>query len=137
VKAVPIRRAARNDGSRRASTSAERVLAELTQRLRTLVGPAGVEAMLARSLVLARRTRPALAKIAVAPDGRLAGFSESAVAASDLEACRTAIIAHLIDLFVTLVGKDLATRVISDVLPGAGDEEHEINAHELGAASLR
>lgn len=77
--------------------------------------------MLARSLALARRVRPGLAGITAGPGGKLEGLTELEREGADDDAL--AVVAHLIELLVTLIGEDLAMRMIRDLWPAARDEE--------------
>lgn len=91
----------------------ERVFARLQGELGRLIGPAGFEVLLARAVVLARRAHPLLAGVGVAPGGALVGLRD------DLRDASAAIVLHFVDLFVSLVGDDLAERLLLDLWPAA------------------
>ncbi len=88
-----------------------------------VLGPAGVDVLLARSVVLARRARPVLAGITAGPGGTLGGFDTAGLPAAELQEGAVAIAVHFIDLLVTLVGEDLAMSLVRNVWPEAGEEE--------------
>jgi hypothetical protein len=79
--------------------------------LAKIIGPAGFDVLLARSVVLARRAHPSLAGISGGPNGTLAGIAEEAVPERVQEDGAMAIVAHFMELLVTLIGEDLAMRL--------------------------
>jgi len=101
----------------------QRILTRLHQELGKLIGPAGFDVMLARSLVLARRAHPLLTGIVVGPGGTLTGLDQTARDPGALEEGQAAIVAHFIELLVNLIGEDLAMRLVRDVWPAAAEEE--------------
>jgi hypothetical protein len=101
---------------------AQRIMVRLHQALGKLVGPAGFDVLLARALVLARRVHASLAGVAGGPGGTLTGLDDAASADGQEEAA-TAIVSHFIELLVTLIGEDLAMRLLGDLWPAANEEE--------------
>jgi len=99
---------------------AQRILTRLYRRLGELVGPAGFDVLLARALVLARRCHPDLAGLAAGPGGTLTGTQVAGGAAA--QEAGTAIVAHFMELLVTLIGEDLAMRLVGDLRPGENEE---------------
>jgi len=105
---------------------AARVVLRLYRELSQLIGPAGFDVLLARSVVVARRTRPALADVTAGPAGAVTGLD---VASRDeaIGEGALAIVAHFIDLLATLIGEDLAMALVGKVWPvvPAVEEEEE------------
>jgi len=97
-------------------------MTRLYQQLGKLVGSAGFDVLLARSLVLARRTNPALAGVTAGPGGTLAGLDDPARDGAELQQGAMSIVAHFIELLVVLIGEDLGMRLLRDVWPGAAEE---------------
>ncbi len=106
----------------RGSAVAQRILSRLHQRLGRLVGSAGFDVLLGRSLVLARRVRPVLDGVTAGPDGKLEGLADLAREGAESDDA-LAVVSHFIELLVTLIGEDLAMRMLGDVWPAARDQE--------------
>jgi hypothetical protein len=102
---------------------AQGILLRLHGKLEKLVGPAGFDVLLSRSLVLARRTHPVLAGITAGPDATLAGFDDAGRDVVALREGAMAIVAHFIELLATLIGEDLAMALVRDVMPAAAEEQ--------------
>lgn len=102
--------------------AAARMMARLRPDLARLVGPAAFDVMLARSLVLARRDHPALARVAAGPAGAITGLDGAGDVAA-LQEGGLAIVAHFIELLATLIGEDLAMRIVGKAWPGAEEQE--------------
>ena len=100
-------------------------MTRLRQELGKLIGSAGFDVMLARSLVLARRTHPLLTGIMVVPGGTLTGFDQTARDPGALQESMAAVVSHFIELLVNLIGEDLAMRLVRDVWPAAAEEEKQ------------
>jgi hypothetical protein len=100
----------------------QRILTRLHHELGKLLGPAGFDVLLARSLVLARRAHPVLAGITAGPGGVLAGLDDVARDGDALREGAVAIVSHFVELLVVLIGEDLAMRLV-DVWPAAAEEE--------------
>jgi hypothetical protein len=96
---------------------AQRILTRLREQLTKLIGPAGFDALLGRSLVLARRTRPAFARVMSVADDKLEGLDPSARETLDFDDSALAIVAHFVELLVTLIGEDLALGTLRDFWP--------------------
>ncbi len=101
----------------------QRVMMRIHAELGKVLGPAGVDVLLARSVVLARRPRPVLAGITAGPGGTLAGLDAAGLPAAELQEGAEAIVAHFIELLVTLVGEDLTMGLVRNVWPEAVEEE--------------
>jgi hypothetical protein len=102
---------ARGDG-------AQDITARLYESLANLVGSAGFDVLLARSLVLARRVHPFLAAVTVGPGGTLSGLGEASDPPS-VEQGTVAIVSYFIELLAVLIGEDLTIHLVRDVWPEA------------------
>jgi len=111
------------------SDVAQRILARLRNGLEKLVGSAGFDVLLARSLVLAKRTHPALVDVTVGPDDKLSGLNAVARDGVGVDEGAMPIVAQFIELLVSLVGEDLGMRLIRDLWPGAEMTMKERNDH--------
>jgi hypothetical protein len=105
------------------SDAAQHVLERLYQELAPLLGPAGFDALLARSLVLARRLHPGLAGISVGSRGSLSGLDDAPGENVERAQGAPAIVSHFVELLVVLVGEDLAMVLMRDIWPTAAEEE--------------
>ena len=121
VKAVVRAELARAGGSHDADVAA-RIMTQLCQALGKLIGPAGIDVLIARALVLARRGHPVLAGVTAGPGGTLTGLDDAASNRVALQEAAMAIISQFIELLVTLIGEDLALRLVGDVWPAAAEE---------------
>lgn len=107
-------------GDTDAAAVARRVMTRLNRELGDLIGAAGFEVMVARSLVLARRAHAVLEGVTAGPGGTLAGLETP----RDEEALREAaisVVANFIELLSLLIGEDLAMRLVRDVWPAPAD----------------
>ncbi len=102
-----------------------RILARLHRELGKLVGAAGFDALLARSLVLARRAHPVLEGVALAAGGKLTGLDAGPRDGAALEAGTLAIVSQFLELLVVLVGESLAMRLVGNVWPAAAEEDKQ------------
>jgi hypothetical protein len=102
---------------------AQRIIKRLYQGLWKLLGPAGFDVLLARSLALARKSHQVLAGISVAAGGELQGLEDAALDPAALQDGSIAIVVRFIDLLVTLIGAELAMRLVRDVWPGLEEEK--------------
>jgi hypothetical protein len=105
------------------SDAAQHVLELLYQELAPLLGPAGFDALVARSLVLARRVHPALAGVSVGSRGSLVGLGDQPGESVERAQGAPAIVSHFVELLVVLIGEDLAMVLMRDVWPMAAEEE--------------
>jgi hypothetical protein len=94
---------------------AQRITTRLHQKLGNLIGDAGFDVLLRRSLVLARRVHPGLAGITAGPGGTLAGLEDIVRDGVAHQGAAMAIGAHFTELLVTLIGEDLAMRLLRDI----------------------
>jgi hypothetical protein len=98
----------------------EAACGKLTANLVDFLGSAGSSALLKRALHLAQHDRPLLAKVSVAEPGAcFTGLHESLTAGTNEEASATAaaVLAHLLDLLVTLLGEELGMKPIHKLWP--------------------
>jgi hypothetical protein len=97
------------------------IVEELHRSLAKLIGSAGFDVLLSRSLVLARRAHPSLARVTAGPGGALVGLGDDAAGASAIQEEAVAIVSNFMELLATLVGEDLAVRLVRDAWPAAED----------------
>ena len=102
---------------------AQRITMRLHKELGKLIGPAGVDVLLARSVVLARRAHPVLAGITAGPGGTLVGLDDAALGGAKLQEGAVAIVSHFIELLASLIREDLAMDLVRGVWPVAEEEE--------------
>lgn len=102
---------------------AQRIMLRFHDGLWKLIGSAGFDVLVARSLVLARKEHPILAGTSAGHGGALPGLDDAARDADALQRGAVAIVTHFIELLVTLIGEDLAMRLVRDVWPGLEEEE--------------
>ena len=96
---------------------AERMTKRIHEELRKLIGPAGLDVLLARSVARAQPDHPILAGITAGAGGALLGLDASAHDAAALEEAAAAIVTHFIEILINLIGEDLAMRLLRDVWP--------------------
>jgi hypothetical protein len=121
VRAIASAELARADAA--PSGASRRIFVQLHDALWKLIGRDGFNVLVARSIVLARRTRPHLAGVAVGPGGTLTGLDDAAPrsgsARVELDEDVLAVVAQLLELLCLLIGEDLAMRLVRDAWPGA------------------
>ena len=122
AKALARAELARGDGAPD-SDVAQRIMLRLHMELRKLLGPAGVDVLLARSVILVRRAHPVLAGVTAGSGGTLAGLDDAALQGAEVKEGAVAIVVHFIELLVTLIGEDLAMGLVRNVWPEAVEEE--------------
>ena len=105
----------------RAADVPRRLIERLHQTLGKLIGSAGFHVLLARAIVLVRRTHPELAGITAGQGGALEGLDEAHGGVA-LDEGALAIVAYFVELLVVLVGEDLAMRLLRDVWPATARE---------------
>jgi hypothetical protein len=119
-----IVRAELAQGDARAADVAQRVLVRLHLELGGLIGAAGFDVLVARSLVLAGRVHSVLAQITAGSGGTVVGLEALGDGAA-ADAAAISIVAHFIELLSVLVGEDLAMRLVRNVWPAAAEEEEQ------------
>jgi hypothetical protein len=92
----------------------------LNRELGDLIGAAGFDVMVARSLVLARRAHAVLEGVTAGPGGTLAGL-EALRDEDALKEAAISIVANFIELLSVLIGEDLAMRLVRDVWPASAE----------------
>lgn len=115
---------------RGAAETMERVCQRLQQRLNLLIGTAGLYALFARALNLAKAEYPWLDMVEMAqdPDCSLKGLREAAEQQDSDEASKgfAAITANIIWLLVTFIGEDIILGLMYETWPevktGTSDE---------------
>jgi hypothetical protein len=101
----------------------ERMVARLHAALGRLVGTAGFDALIARTLVLARRRDPLLSDVRPTGTGGIAGFREAfADQPERVVAAAEVLLAQFVELLCVLVGQDLAMHLVLDAWPASAAE---------------
>jgi len=95
------------------------VCEKLRISLTRFAGPDGFTSLLRRALVLARAQAPALNDLQIRPDGSLEGLA----AIPDANESAIAIVAHLLTLLVTFIGRPLTLRLLREVWPDVSFDE--------------
>ena len=105
---------------------AVRVCEKLQISLTRFAGSDGFKSLLRRALALARADVPSLQTVKLKPDGSLEGCEGLAVDATNgAPEAAVAIIAHLLGLLVTFIGKPFTLRLVREAWPDTSlNEEH-------------
>ena len=90
-------------------------IAKLQGSFGKLVGATGFEVLLARALVLAKRTTPLLADVSLGPEGDLIGLP--AVDRTAAVQRTVFLLSHFMELVAVLIGEDLAIGLLRNVWP--------------------
>ncbi len=103
------------------AAAVETACGRLKDHLVDVLGTGGVSALFGRTLHLAQREQPLLAKVAVSGEAgaRFTGLTESLAARTDEEAAAAAatILAHMFDLLVMLLGEELGMKPVRKLWP--------------------
>ena len=91
------------------------VTVRLHVSLARLVGANGFDVLLARALVLAKRSHPVLARFVVRPGGKVDGAADPAADQAAVERAAVAVVANFVELLVVLIGEDLTMRLLRKV----------------------
>jgi hypothetical protein len=107
------------------ATALFRVCEKLGRLLSELVGVGGFRALLERALTLAKAEAPELTSVNVAADSSLEGLGELelSLSKSQIAKVEAALIAQLLGLLVTFIGKTLLLRLLLDAWPYASFED--------------
>lgn len=101
----------------------ERITRRLHAGLGKLIGTTGFDVLLARTLVLAERAHPTVRGLRAGPAGALL-HDDAGHDTGELDAhAAAAILAHFVELLISLVGEDLALRLVRDLWPPVSDEK--------------
>jgi hypothetical protein len=105
------------------TTAAEEVFRRLRERLVKLIGSDGFEALLSRSLKLAKAGAAALEQVEVTPGGGLAGLSKSLAGRSPSEALDASVclLARFLELFAAFIGDELTLHLTGAILREDGE----------------
>jgi len=108
-----------NNSSGTKTPAAFPVCEKLRPHLVTLMGNTGFRALLSRALARAAADVPSLRAVQVEADGSLAGADKLEVQAAPEELAKGSVVllAHLLGLLVTFIGKTLALRLVREVWP--------------------
>ena len=90
-------------------------IAKLQGSFGRLVGPTGFDVLLARALVLAKRSNPMLGDVTLGEQGDLIGLGE--VDRATAVARTVLLLSHFMELVAVLIGEDLAIRLLRNVWP--------------------
>jgi hypothetical protein len=105
------------------AVAVEAACRRLRDHLVDLLGAGGVSALLRRALHLARREQPLLEGVSVSGEQAacFTGLAESLAASSQEQAtaAAVAILTHILDLLVTLLGEELGMNPIREIWPQA------------------
>jgi len=105
----------------RSAEAVEVVFRKLAEDLVTISGSAGVGALMGRALNLARRDCPVLVGVSVYPDAkvRLPELPQALSGGTEEDATKAcaAVVAHLIELLVVLLGEDLGMQPVRRFWP--------------------
>jgi hypothetical protein len=99
----------------------ERIPQRLHDCLSRLVGTGGFDILLSRALVLAKREHPMLADVTATKGGLLVGLGKPEHDAVAAEHAAAAVVAHLLELLVVLVGEELTMQLLHEVLEEASE----------------
>jgi hypothetical protein len=105
--------------------AAQRIIRKLRLHLGKVIGPAGFDVLLARALVLARRSHPALSKVRATAGGGLAGIEGDLPQDAAVSAGALSVVANFLELLIGLIGEDLVARLLRGVWPAAEDNEEK------------
>ena len=111
-----------------------RAYASIRARLSQFLGPAGFDALMARSLALAARDRPEFSGLRVSHDGVIQGLREYADGRPVKEVLQglEELVAQLIHLIATFIGEDLTARLMAESgTPASDDSAHTISGETL------
>ena len=100
-----------------------RVCEKLQNSVTRFAGSDGFASLLRRALALARAENPSLQTVKVAPDGSLEGCEALVEAAHGGTELVVSIIAHLLGLLETFIGKPLTLRLLREAWPGVSLDE--------------
>ena len=106
---------------------AARVCENLRVTLTKFAGVAGYRSLISRALALAKAEVPSLEPLQVQPDGSIRGFDE--IEPNDAEA-GAVVVAHLLSLLVTFIGKPLTISLVRDAWPDASLDEKDLRAED-------
>jgi hypothetical protein len=98
------------------------VCEKLRVPLSTLVGIQGFRSLLSRALTLAKAQVPSLAAVQVKVDGSLSRWDSVASQQHLNEAgvCAEVLLAQLLELLITFIGKTLTLGILMDIWPNCG-----------------
>lgn len=127
--------AARGNSSEARADAAAQVIEELRLHLIKLAGVAGFRSLLSRALTLAKAEAPSLKIVQIRADGSLEGF-DGVEGSRELEAGAVAgqagiiLVANLLELLVTFIGKPLTLRLVHDTWPDASMDKVNLITEE-------
>jgi hypothetical protein len=108
-----------NDPSEADNAAAFHVINMLRPHMATLMGIGGFRALLSRALVLANAEVPWLRAMHVNVDGALGGLEtlDGQLDAAEFLEGRVVLLAQVLGLLVALIGPNLTSRLVGEILP--------------------
>lgn len=103
-----------------------RVCDKLRRPLAKLMGLSAFIALLSRALKLAQAKAPCLDVVHIADDGSLAGLAEMEEECPEAPEAEIVLVAQLLGLLITFVGKGLTVRLVREIWP-------EVSLNELNS----
>jgi len=104
---------------------AQQLIARLYRDLAQLLGRLAFDALLERSLMLARCAHPILERVCASPRGMLMGLDAPSLDGPVLREGAVAIVCQFVELLVVLVGEDLVVILLHDLWPIATEQDQE------------
>jgi hypothetical protein len=101
-------------GAIRIPTNGEQIFQRLRDRLQRLIGPGGFEALVSRSLFLARQVLGAASFASLSTEGTVV---VAATTRAEAEAFWTELLSQFIGLLTNFIGEDLTLRLLHEVWP--------------------
>lgn len=120
----------RGEASAPAESAALRVFEKLRRQLGSLVGVAGFWSLASRALTLAKAEAPGLSAVELAADGSLRGLDTSEQGNDRAAEQGAMLIAQILGLLYTFIGRTLTLRLVQDVWPDAAFEDRNSGTGE-------
>jgi hypothetical protein len=111
---------------------AVQVIEELRMHLIRFAGVDGFRSLLSRALTLAKAEVPSLNMVHVRTEGSLEGFDgiEQSQEAGAAVQAGIVLVAHLLELLVTFIGKPLTLRLVREAWPDAAMDGADLRTEE-------
>jgi hypothetical protein len=102
---------------------------KLRPQLATIMGNRGFQALVSRSLALAKTTAPGLNGVQVNPVGTVEGAEalHKQLAPSEFSECSIVLLAQLLGLMVAFIGTELTLWLVREAWPGAPLHDEDIS----------
>jgi hypothetical protein len=127
--------AARLNSSAARADAAAQVIEKLRLHLIKLAGVAGFRSLLSRALTLAKAEAPSLNIVRIRADGSLEGFdgiegSREGEAGAAAGQAGMVLVANLLELLVTFIGKPLTLRLVNGTWPDVSMDKVDLITEE-------